>query len=135
MRFLLIIMGVFAAIVCAEKSAKAEQNYPWCINKSTASFSLFFVLSGIALVHAQTPPAPTETPSRLSLFVHDFTTWLDHVGGTRANHSRVVNHSPPPLPRPRLAERVSGAVASNKEFAPTPVAPKKETLTPIQIRD
>jgi hypothetical protein len=33
MRLLLFILGVFAAIVCTEKSAEAEQNYPWCINK------------------------------------------------------------------------------------------------------
>jgi hypothetical protein len=33
MRLLLIIVGAFAAIVCTEKSAEAEQNYPWCINK------------------------------------------------------------------------------------------------------
>ena len=29
MRLLLIIVGVFAAIVCIEKPAEA-QNYPWC---------------------------------------------------------------------------------------------------------
>lgn len=97
------------------------------------SFSVFFLLLG-SLVHAQTPPAPTETPSRLSLFVHDFTTWLDHVGGASAKHNRTVSHSPP-LPRPRQAERAPAAVASNKEFALAPVALKKETPTPVQIRD
>src|SRR5215472_14570102 len=101
----------------------------------TTSLSLFFVLSGFALVHAQTPPAPTEPPSRLSLFVHDFTTWLDHVGGDSAKHNRAASHSPPlPPPRPRQPERASAAVASNKEFVPAPVASKKETLTPVQIR-
>jgi hypothetical protein len=33
MRLSLFILGVFAAIVCTEKSAESEQNYPWCINK------------------------------------------------------------------------------------------------------
>jgi hypothetical protein len=101
----------------------------------TSSFSLFFLLSGFALVQAQTPPAPTETPSRLSLFVHDFTTWLDHAGGASAKHNRAVS---PPLPRPRQAERASAAFASNQEpseFAPAPVASKKKTATPVQIRD
>jgi hypothetical protein len=30
MRLLLFILGVFAAVVCSEKPAKAAQNYPWC---------------------------------------------------------------------------------------------------------
>ena len=33
MRLSLSILGVFATIVCTEKSAEAGQNYPWCINK------------------------------------------------------------------------------------------------------
>ena len=33
MRFSLFILAVFAALVCAERRAAAEQNYPWCINK------------------------------------------------------------------------------------------------------
>ena len=33
MRFSLFILAVFAALVCAEKRAAAEQNYPWCIYK------------------------------------------------------------------------------------------------------
>jgi hypothetical protein len=102
----------------------------------TTTFSIFFLLSGFALVHAQAPPAPPEAPSRLSLFVHDFTTWLDHVGGTDVKHNRVVSHSPP-MPRPRPVERAS-AVASNQElseFAPAPVASQKKTPTPVQIRD
>jgi hypothetical protein len=33
MKISLFFLGVFAAIVCTEKSAEAEQNYPWCINK------------------------------------------------------------------------------------------------------
>jgi hypothetical protein len=98
----------------------------------TTGFSLFFLLSG-SLVYAQAP-APTETPSRLSLFVHDFTTWLDHIGG--AKHNRVVSHSLP-LPRPRQAERASAEVAPKQlsELAPAPVASRKATLTPVQIRD
>jgi hypothetical protein len=30
MRLSMFILGVFAAIVCTEKSAEAEQNYLWC---------------------------------------------------------------------------------------------------------
>ncbi len=46
----------------------------------TASFSLFFLLSGFALVHAQVPPPePTEPPSRLSMFAHDVSSWVDHI--------------------------------------------------------
>jgi hypothetical protein len=33
MRLSLFTLGVLAAIVCTGKSAEAEQNYPWCINK------------------------------------------------------------------------------------------------------
>jgi hypothetical protein len=98
----------------------------------TTSFSLFFLLSGF--VHAQAPPTPTDAPSPLSAIVHDFTNWLDHLG-TDVDHHRA-SHSPP-LPRPRPAELAS-AVASNQElseFAPAPVASKKKTPTPVQIRD
>jgi len=103
----------------------------------TASFSLFFLLSGFVLVHAQTPTASIEPPSPLSAIVHDFTRWLDHIAVTGGNHRRVDNHSSP-LPRPRPAERASAPVASNKElseFAPASVASKKKTITPIQIND
>jgi hypothetical protein len=101
----------------------------------TISFSFFFLISGFALVHARAQTASAETPSRLSAFVHDFTKWVDHVTG--ANHGRVVSHSPP-LPRPRPAERAPAAVASNQalsEFARAPVASKKISPTPVQIRD
>jgi hypothetical protein len=118
----------------------------------TVSFSLFFLLSAVALVHAQTPPAaPTEAPSRLSAIVHDFTGWLDHIGGTSPDHRRVSSQSLP-LPRPRPAELSPTSVASNKppaevapallvsekqplEVAPTTVAPKKKTPAPILIND
>jgi hypothetical protein len=33
MRLSLFMLGVFAAIICIQKSAEAEQNYPWCIHK------------------------------------------------------------------------------------------------------
>jgi hypothetical protein len=33
MRLLLSVLGVFTVVVCIEKPAEAEQNYPWCINK------------------------------------------------------------------------------------------------------
>jgi hypothetical protein len=119
----------------------------------TASFSLFFLLSGFALVHAQVPPPePTEPPSRLSMFAHDVSSWVDHIitdakhiitdadhtdadhtnadhintdadhVSTGADHHRVTRS--PPLPRPRPAE-----------LASAPVASKEKTLTPIQIND
>jgi len=100
----------------------------------TTSFSLFFLLSGFALVHAQAPPAPTDAPSPLSAIVHDFTNWWDHIG-THAGHHRVTHSAP--LPRPRPSELAS-AVASNQELsesAPAPIASKKKTPTPVQIRD
>ncbi len=110
----------------------------------TASFSLFFLLSGCALSHAQVPPSEqTEPPSRLSMFAHDVSSWVDHVitdakhiitdadhtdadhintdgdhVSTGADHHRVTRS--PPLPRPRPAELASAPVAS-KEKIPTPV--------------
>src|SRR6516225_2862338 len=104
--------------------------------RRTASFSLFFLLSGFALAFAQaSPPDPTEPPSRLSMFVHDVTNWADHIItdakhivtgadhiSTGADHHRVTRS--PPLPRPRPA-----ALAS------APVASKEKTPTPIQIND
>ncbi len=102
----------------------------------TASFSLFFLLSGFALVDAQVPPPePTEPPSRLSMFAHDVSSWVDHIitdakhiitdadhVSTGADHHRVTRS--PPLPRPRPAE-----------LASAPVASKEKTPTPIQIND
>jgi hypothetical protein len=120
-----------------------------------ASFSLFFLLSGFALAHAQVPPPePTEPPSRLSMFAHDVSSWVDHIitdakhiitdaDHTDANHINTdANHintaadpvstgadhhrvtRSPPLPRPRPAE-----------LASAPVASKEKTPTPIQIND
>jgi hypothetical protein len=37
MRLLLSVLRVFTAVVCIEKPAEAEQNYPWCINKPDES--------------------------------------------------------------------------------------------------
>src|SRR5215467_11705058 len=109
----------------------------------TASFSLLFLLSGFALVHAQVPPPePTEPPSRLSMFAHDVSNWVDHIitdakhiitdakhiitdadhtntasvhVSTGANHHRATHSRP--LPRPA-------------ELASTPVASKEKTPTP-----
>ena len=97
----------------------------------TASFSLFFLLSGFALVHAQ---ATTDAPSPLSAMVRDFTNWWDHIG-THIDHHRATHSAPLPRPRP---PKLASAVASNQElseFAPTPVASKKKTTMPVQIRD
>jgi len=119
----------------------------------TASFSLFFLLSGFALAFAQaSPPDPTEPPSRLSMFVHDVTNWADHIitdakhivtgadhistdadhistDATDTDHIRTgADHHratrSPPLPRPRPAE-----------LASAPVASKEKTPTPVQIND
>jgi hypothetical protein len=106
----------------------------------TASFSLFFLVSTFAPAHAQAiaSAAPTEAPSPLSAIAHDFTTWLSHVGGDRANKDRTGRHSLP-LPRPRPAVGPASAhVASNKEwseFVPPPGASKNKTPTPVQIND
>ena len=119
----------------------------------TASFSLFFLLSGFALVHAQVPPPePTEPPSRLSLFVHDVTNWADHIitdakhiitGGADhintdddhistdaadAGHlSPGADHRrathSPPLPRQRPAKRASTPIASSQELSEFASAP------------
>jgi hypothetical protein len=108
---------------------------------TTASISLFFLRSGFALVHAQVPPPePTEPPSRLSMFAHDVSSWVDHIitdadhtdadhintdadqVSTGADHHRVTRS--PPLPRPRPAE-----------LASAPVASKEKTPTPVQIND
>src|SRR5215469_3775182 len=109
----------------------------------TASFSLFFLLSGFALALAQaSPPDPTEPPSRWSMFVDDVTTWADHIItdakhivtgadhvstdadhiSTGADHHRATRS--PPLPRPRPAE-----------LASAPVASTEKTPTPVQIND
>ena len=109
----------------------------------TASLSIFFLLSGFALAHAQAlPPEPTEPPSRLSMFVHDVTNFFDHIIAdadrvgtdvdqisTGADHHRIT-HSPP-LPRPRPAELASAHVASIQELLES----KKKTPTPVQIND
>src|SRR5262249_38542251 len=84
----------------------------------TPSFSLFFLLSGFALAHAQAPPPEsTEAPSRLSMFVDDFTNWLHHIGtdADRVDHHRA-SHSPP-LPRPRPAELASAPVELSQELS------------------
>jgi hypothetical protein len=91
-------------------------------------FSLFFLLSVFApAAQATTSGPPTEPPSRLSMLVHDFSTWLNHVTGTRANDHQAGRHSLP-LPRPRpAAEPAPKPVASNKEwseFAPPSGASK-----------
>jgi hypothetical protein len=108
------------------------------------------LLSGFALVHAQvSPPEPTEPPSRLSMFAHDVSSWVDHIitdakhiitdadhtntdadhintdadhVSTGADHHRVTRSAP--LPRPRPAE-----------LASAPVASKEKMPTPIQIND
>src|ERR1700746_787013 len=108
----------------------------------TASFSLFFLLSGVALAHAQVPPPePTEPPSRLSMFAHDVSSWMDHIitdakhiitdadhTNTDADHTTAAAaHFPAgadhhrvarsaPLPRPRPAELASAPVASKEKM-------------------
>ena len=134
--------------VCLSIARVPSECLRWCCRGAimmkqkvtrTASFSLFFLLSGFAPAHAQVPPPePTEPPSRLSIVAHDFGTWLSHVTGTRRNDHQADRHSPP-LPRPRAAaERGPKPVASNKEwseFVPPSGASKKETSAPVQIND
>src|SRR6201987_6199002 len=88
----------------------------------TASFSLFFLLSVFALVHAQVPPPePTEPPSRLSMFAHDGSSWVDHIitdakhiipdadhtaaAHTDADHINTEADSFSTAPAPHLATR------------------------------
>ena len=66
----------------------------------TASFSLIFLLSGFAPALSQgSPPEPTEPPSRLSMFVHDVTDWVDHITTdakqiiTGADHISTDDHT------------------------------------------
>src|SRR5262249_1049506 len=123
----------------------------------TASFSLFFLLSGFSLVHAQVPPPElTEPPSRLSMFAHDVSNCLDHII-THPNH--IITH-PDPIntdtdPSNADADRINtdaghGSTGADHhrvprspplprprpaELASAPVASKEKTPTPIQIND
>ena len=133
-------MSVCATVVGADDEAKSSKD---------CQFLFVFLLSGLALVHAQVPQEPTEPPSRLSMFAHDVSSWVDHMitdakhiitdadhinmdtdhintdadhVSTGADHHRVTRS--PPLPRPRPAE-----------LASAPVASKEKTPTPIQIND
>jgi hypothetical protein len=100
----------------------------------TAIFSLFFLVSAFAPVHAQAiaSAAPAEAPSPLSAIA----TWLNHLGDTDApSHRQIPSSTPLPRPRPAVA---SAPVASNEEwseFVPSPGAFKKKTPTPVQIND
>src|SRR5262249_1933832 len=131
--------------------AQSNKNY---------QFISIFLLSGFALALAES--SPPEPPSRLSMFAHDVTNWVDHIitdakhiitddehisadadhistDATDADHIRAgadhrrVTHSPP-LPR----RRPSAPVASGQElseFVSAPVASKKKTPTSVQIND
>jgi hypothetical protein len=56
MRLLLSVLGVFMAVVCIEKPAEAEQNYPWCINKPDESPQCRYVQAMLRLAAAAKPP-------------------------------------------------------------------------------
>jgi hypothetical protein len=126
----------------------------------TASFSLFFLLSGFALVHAQVPPPePTEPPSRLSMFAHDVSNWVDHII-TDAKHIITDNTDPDHISTAAdhvstdaahvntAADYVSTGANHHRvthspplprprpaELVSAPVASKEKTPTPNQIND
>ena len=127
----------------------------------TASFSLFFLLSGFALVHAQVPPPdPTEPPSRLSMFAHDVSNWVDHIitdakhiititDNTDADHintdadhistadhvSTAAHHVSTGADHDRVTHSPPLPRPRPAELASAPVASKEKTPTPIQIND
>jgi uncharacterized protein involved in copper resistance len=124
----------------------------------TASFSLFFLLSGFALAHAQVPPPePTEPPSRLSMFAHDVSSWVDHIitdakhiitdadhtdaDHTNADHTNAdhintdADHVSTGADHHRVTRSPPLPRPRPAELASAPVASKEKTLTPIQIND
>jgi hypothetical protein len=123
----------------------------------TASFSLFFLLSGFALVHAQVPPPePTEPPSRLSMFAHDVSNWVDHIITDAKHIITDADHTNTDADRisadadhtNTAAVHVSTGADHHRathslplprprpaELASTPVASKEKTPTPNQIND
>jgi hypothetical protein len=123
----------------------------------TARFSLFFLLSGFALVHAQVPPPePTEPPSRLSMFAHDVSSWVDriiadakhiitdadHINtdadhiNTDADHINTdADHVSTGADHHRVTRSAPLPRPRPAELASAPVASKEKTPTPIQIND
>jgi len=126
----------------------------------TASFSLFFLLSGFALAFAQaSPPDPTEPPSRLSMFVHDVTNWADHIItdakhivtgadhistdadyiSTDADHISTdatdTHHIRTGADHHRATRSPPLPRPRPAELASAPVASKEKTPTPVQIND
>jgi hypothetical protein len=92
MRLLLFILGVFATVVCIEKPAEAEQNYPWCINK------------------------PDESPQcRYATFEHAWLTGLGkarlvHLVHTRRHRNHVHQTGPRGAKWLRLAQKLRLAI-------------------------
>jgi len=124
----------------------------------TASFSLFFLLSGFALVHAQVPPPePTEPPSRLSMFAHDVSSWVDHIitdakhiitdakhtdaDHTDADHTDAdhintdADHVSTGADHHRVTRSPPLPRPRPAELASAPIASKEKSPTPIQIND
>jgi len=123
----------------------------------TASFSLFFLLSGFAVVHAQVqPPEPTEPPSRLSMFAHDVSNWVDHIItdakhiitdadhistdadhiSTDADHvSTDAGHVSTGADHHRVTHSPPLPRPRPAQLASVPVASKEKTPTPNQIND
>jgi hypothetical protein len=123
----------------------------------TASFSLFFLLSGFALALAQaSPPDPTEPPSRLSLFAHDVSNWVDHIitdakhiitdakhiitdgdhASADADHiSTDADHVSADADHHRVTHSPPLPRPRPAELASAPAASKEKTPTPIQIND
>jgi hypothetical protein len=99
----------------------------------TAGFSLFFLLSGLALVHAQVPQEPTEPPSRLSMFAHDVSNWVDHII-TDAKHI-ITDTDNVSTDADRVSTGPDHHRVTHSPPLPRPVASKEKTPTPIQIND
>jgi len=120
-------------------------------------FLFIFLAVGFALVHAQVPPPePTEPPSRLSMFAHDVSSWVDHIITdakhiiTDADHINTdADHINTDAGRINTdADHVSTGADHHQvtrspplprprpaELASAPVASKEKTPTPIQIND
>src|SRR5262249_13059951 len=108
-------------------------------------------------VHAQVrPPEPTEPPSRLSMFAHDVSNWVDHIItdakhiitdadhintdadhiSTDADHvSSDADHVSTRADRQRVTHAPPLRRPRPAELASEPVASKEKTPTPIQIND
>jgi hypothetical protein len=125
-------------LVYRGRSVRCRGNIVHVTLLKPVTLSVFLIALVAGSVHAQTPPSarPEAGPSPLSEIAHDFSTWLNHVTGTRPKHHRAA--SSPPLPRPRPAELTRAAAVPNQdpaELARALTAPKKKATAPVLIND